>query len=211
MEHLKKIPGVKLPDPRKYTLYERCKEANLQKLKSEYSLPTPQLLHYTLIAGDLLTFQEASVIAHQADCSTFQPQGLAADIASRLGTNSHANRQVDSRNPSLCRSNSQPTPGTIHVDWSDEALVWVAHLYAQKDCCLPNRKEDASMRMMWFKGCLVLLENFMHEHELETVAFPFGVGCASSGGEWNRYSDALNQWAEEHAETLTVYVVRKAD
>jgi hypothetical protein len=208
-KHFENIPGVKLPDAKKFTLYERCKEANLRLLKSEYSQIVPHTVHYKLITGDLLVFKDAQLIAHQADCTSLQPLGLAGDLATHLGCDSHANRQAESRNPFLSRTNTQPTPGTINVEWSQVASIWVAHLYAQKDCCLPNRKEDASMRMMWFKGCLVLLSNFIREHGIDTVAFPFGIGSGSSGGEWSRYSDTLNRWAEENSDAFTVYVVSR--
>jgi hypothetical protein len=211
MKHFENIPGVKLPDARKYTLYERCKEANLRQLKNEYSLVAPHEVHYKLIKGDLLSFKDAQIIAHQADCSTIQPQGLAGELATHLGCNSHANRQPDSRNPFLSRLSTQPTPGTINPEWSRIAGVWVVHLYSQKDCCLPNRKEDSSMRMMWFKGCLVLLGNFIREQKLDAVAFPFGIGCSIAGGDWVRYSDAINQWANDNSDCFTVYVVSRGD
>lgn len=211
LKHLENIPEVVLPDPRKFTLYDRCKDANLRLLNSEFPMIAVEELHYTLLTGDLLTFKEADVIAHQADCTTVQPQGLAAAISTQLGTNSHANRQPDSRNPFLARLHSQPTPGTIALEWSKTAAVWVAHLYSQKDCCLPNRAEDASMRMMWFKGCLLLLGNYLREHKLAAVAFPAGIGCSVSGGEWKRYSDAINEWAELNVEAFTVYVVARPD
>jgi O-acetyl-ADP-ribose deacetylase (regulator of RNase III) len=209
-KHIENIPGVELPDAKKFTLYDRCKDANLRLLQSEYPLPASQTLHYKLIVGDLLTFREAQVIGHQADCTSLHAQGLAALIATQLGSNSHANRIADSRNPFLARVSSQPTPGTISVERGKISGGWIAHLYAQKDCCLPHRKEDASMRMMWFKGCLVLLGNYVREHGLNGVALPFGIGCSIARGEWNRYSNAINQWAEENADAFAVYVITKA-
>jgi O-acetyl-ADP-ribose deacetylase (regulator of RNase III) len=209
-KHFEHIPHVNLPDAMKYTLYDRCKEANLRLLTTEYPEIPPQEVHYKLISGDLLVFK-AELIAHIADCTSYHPLGLAGQIALHLGTNSHSNRLPDTRNPLLCRVHTQATPGTISVEWSRNAGVWVAHLYAQKDCCLPNRKEDASMRMMWFKGCLVLLGNYVREHKLASVALPFGIGCGIAGGEWTRYSSAINMWAEENADAFVVYVVTRAD
>jgi len=208
-KHLEQLPELKLPNAQDFTLHRRCAETNLRRLQENFEVNSPRTHWCRRVVGDLLTFKEADLIAHQVDCESFTLQGLAADIAQQLDVSALTGRTVDPVNPLLAESSSRPSPGTINVVWSPTGSLWVAHLFAQRSNTPPNREEDSTSRIAWFQRCLMLLSHFVQTNGLRTVAFPYGIGCKYAGGAWSRYEQLLESWASEHVGEFTVFIVAR--
>lgn len=210
--HLEQLPELHLPRAVDFSLYQRCKKASTALLLENFELAQPTIRKYQFVHGDLLSFMDAEMLAHQCDCTSIAGQGLAGQIVERLGIDPFNGRLPDATNPWLASSDSTSTPGTVVFRRCHLTQQWVASCYSQRDACQPHRGETQGMRFDWFKRCLALLRRFMDEKALKSVAFPFGIGCSrTSGGDWLRYEQVLSEWAEENADDFTVYVVKRAD
>lgn len=53
--------------------------------------------------------------------------------------------------------------------------------------------DDEKQRLKWFKATLKQIAQLP---ELESVAFPYQIGCGLAGGDWKQYRAALEEFAE---------------
>lgn len=155
--------------------------------------------------GDLLK-SNADVIVQQCNCITRKSHGLSAVIARQLGVNPYAARRGPSAN--LADEASSATPGQVSLHTANGCHV--ACLYAQytpgssrktypfyeKVKAERGVKETAALREQWFSECLVELAVQLRELDVQTVAFPHGIGCGLAGGDWLIYSEMIESWAD---------------
>jgi len=207
--HLQQLPELRLPQPEDYTLNKRCADANLRRLNENFVVDLPKKQWCRRAVGDLLTFKEVDVIAHQYDCESFILHDLAKSISEQLGVNVLDSRTSDPANPLLAGNSDALEPGCIKTVWSESARVWIAHLFAQRSSGMPSHTENSSMRVAWFKKSLLHLADFMKSNKLAAVALPFGIGCKHAGGNWTRYEAVLDKWAGQNAENFVVYIVAR--
>ena len=53
--------------------------------------------------------------------------------------------------------------------------------------------DDEKQRLKWFQATLTQIAELP---ELESVAFPYQIGCGLAGGDWKQYRAALEEFAE---------------
>ena len=57
-------------------------------------------------------------------------------------------------------------------------------------------------RLQWFKECLDEIEKI---EDLESVAFPYKIGCGYGGGDWNDYLKLIEQFSEKSLVKVVIY------
>ena len=77
-------------------------------------------------------------------------------------------------------------------------------MYAQYEPGKPSRSGEDSqeMREAWFRRCLGLIGERIQG--LESIAFPWQVGCGLAGGDWKVYEGMIKEFAESHPDVKVV-------
>jgi O-acetyl-ADP-ribose deacetylase (regulator of RNase III) len=139
----------------------------------------------TIINGDLL--QDGGIIVHQVNCNTSVGKGLSEHVFRKYP---YANVYNDG---------TVRTPGTIIVRHN------VVNLVGQCKPGKPNSTETAAQREIWFWSALNQLGPMLKQHNIQTVAFPYGIGCGLAGGNWDHYYNMICQFATTYGIHVKIY------
>ena len=141
-----------------------------------------------IITGDLLDATE-KYICHQTNClSTGQAAGIARAIFDRFP-------YAD------CYTNPQEKriPGTIDIRGDGSDNRYIVNMNGQ---VYPGGSgygiDGKETRAEYFWQALHILADIPN---LESVAFPFRIGCAIAGGDWQHYFSMIELFAKEIKET----------
>jgi hypothetical protein len=104
------------------------------------------------------------------------------------------------------------TPGTIHIlggrTPEGEDLRYVINMYAQYYPGRPkypnSTKDGLKVREHFFHQCLLRVAKIP---DLESIAFPWKIGCNLGGGNWEHYLGTLNNFAKYVKEKRDVRTV----
>lgn len=149
-----------------------------------------------IVYGSVLSATEKYII-HQCNCETAEAAGLAYEVFKKYP---YANVYKYRRHDEL----SYDTPGTIVVKGGhcQEKARGVINLFGQRHKSVPNSSDDTyEMRMKWFKSAL---EAVACIPDVESVAFPHGIGCGMAGGKWEDYYAMITEWSERHPKISVV-------
>jgi O-acetyl-ADP-ribose deacetylase (regulator of RNase III) len=152
-----------------------------------------------IITGDLLQATEKYIV-HQTNCYS---KGSAAGIA----------RAIFDRFPYAdCYSlrTSPSEPGTLDIRGNGEDQRYVINLFGQVfpgGISYPHlTKDNAAAREDYFQQALIELTLLPN---LESVAFPYHIGCGLAGGEWAAYLQMLEDFAfdieQSQGARVTIY------
>jgi len=151
---------------------------------------------YSLVTGNLLS-HNAQYIAHQCNCVT--------------NRSAHLSRAVFSAFPyaDVYSLRTQPDElGTIKIKGNGEDQRWVINMFGQYFpgvCKYPNgSKDNPNLRKQSFQKCL---DKISEIKDLESIAFPYGIGCGAAGGNWEEYEKMISDFAKKNFLT-DVYIVR---
>lgn len=161
-----------------------------------------------IIPGDILENNEVYVV-QQCDCISTVAQGLDAEYAEEYPfANVYGDRTQLKGFRNLAVPGDRAVPGDIKVynaeDKDDPHVIAIFSQYC------PGRpftginakkrfKDDTEQnRIKWFKECLekITLLN------VNSIAFPYKVGCLRNGGDWEVYSDALQDFSDKNPESM---------
>lgn len=141
------------------------------------------------VEGDLLDF-ECQYIAHQCNCVSVGSAGIAAAIF----------KKYPESNTYLKHDEQRSVPGTIDV------IGRVINMYSQYYPGHARYNNDTDgKRRKWFKKCLFEISKI---DGIESVAFPYKIGCNLAGGNWNENRKMLENFSKINPE-IDVFVVRK--
>jgi O-acetyl-ADP-ribose deacetylase (regulator of RNase III) len=136
------------------------------------------------INGDLLTAKE-KYIAHQCNCVSNSASGLAGSIFRKY-------KYSDIYLPRLIADE----PGTIVIKGDGKEQRFVINMLAQYYPGIsryPNSPRDGiKAREQYFAQCLDKIANIP---ELDSIAFPYMIGCGLAGGDWNSYLKMIEDFA----------------
>jgi O-acetyl-ADP-ribose deacetylase (regulator of RNase III) len=126
----------------------------------------------------------AKFIAHQCNCTS---NGGAAGIA----------KEIFAKYPySNCyyMRTEAATPGTIEVCGDGLNHRGIINMFSQYFPGGPdtNETDDEKARKKWFHQCLMEITKVPN---LESIAFPYKIGCGIAGGDWNWYSAQIDKFA----------------
>lgn len=157
------------------------------------------------IKGDLINLElsEDSVICQQINSLCVTPRGFAEVLAKAYPySNTYANRKRLGRK-NLCIESDRDPPGTIRIHQSPSNPT-IVNLVAQYRMGKPGKwhqdvpgpADTKEERIMWFRECLIKLAKFVNTSEhITSIYFPSGIGCNMAGGDWNIYSQMIQNFA----------------
>lgn len=144
----------------------------------------------SIIRRDIFTV-DCDIIAHQVNCRGVMGAGLAKQIRNKYPI-------VYERYKNYC-----PDPALLgKVQVINTGTVYVANLFAQEGFGRDKRYTDYDA----LNNCLSKLRDYMVEHDLHTLALPYGLGCGLAGGDWNKVYNIIKDVFDNEA--LVVYVCR---
>lgn len=146
----------------------------------------------SIVQGDLLDAPER-YIGHQCNCVTVgNGAGLAKVLFKRFP---YANTYAQRKEPS--------EPGSYSLHGNGNESRFIVNFYSQyhpgKAGKLPDTKER---RLEWL---ISSLDRFVKEHPKVELALPYGIGCGLAGGNWEKYSEALDRFANERNLIIKLY------
>lgn len=146
----------------------------------------------TVESGNLLK-HHAKYIVHQTNCVSKGSRGLASELFRKYP---YSNTYLGRRDPS--------SPGTIDVLGDGKEKRFIVNLYGQYYPKESKYLNDTKMkRLEWFQQGLNQLKKIP---DLESVAFPYGIGCGLAGGDWTSYAKCIDEFAKELQDRVKVYV-----
>lgn len=154
-----------------------------------------------IISGDLLLAKEQYIV-HQCNCLTAHSAGLAQMIFDKFPySNSYQKRQDGSKN----------IPGTIEIFGDGKSQKYVINAYAQVypgKPKYPNSSLDGThKRLYYFNQCLNEIKKI---ENLQSIAFPYKIGCNMAGGNWQDYLQLITSFANDvKAQNITVTIYKK--
>ncbi len=155
-----------------------------------------------LIKGDLLTC-DAQFIAHQTNCISVRSAHLAKAIFDKFPySDVYSKRDPD----------YPDAPGTIKVMGNGKDQRFVINMFGQFYPGSPkfpdNAKDGYKARQKYFFQCLYAISKIKN---LESIAFPFCVGCAAAGGDWEIYNNILEKFSVFVGDKVKVSIIVKEE
>lgn len=151
---------------------------------------------YSLINGNLLN-HNAQYIAHQCNCVSSGYAGLAKAIFS---TFPYADVYSNRTEPDIL--------GTIKVCGNGKDQRYVINMFSQYfpgKCKYPDgSKDNPILRQESFKKCLDKISQIKN---IESIAFPYEIGCGLAGGDWETYKKMIADFANENF-LVDVFIVK---
>lgn len=126
---------------------------------------------------------EYPVIAHQCNCTTTYGKGLYSDIIARYP------------DADVYKTRDR-VPGTISVNGG------VIAMFAQYR---PGKNRNGENREEWFRLCLAEISKL----DIDSIAFPYGIGCGLAGGNWSTYFEMIRQFAISNPKIKVVIAKHK--
>ena len=161
--------------------------------------------------GDVLKATEEYIV-HQCNCITTRGGGLAMMIAQKFPYAApYVHRRPYPGRFPRCLPEDEAKPGTIQV-WRGEeegqpAFIGLFAQYKGGEC---DERETTGQREIWFKECLESLEEDVID--LQSLAFPYRIGCGIAGGNWRAYEGMIKSWAEKHPGiTVAIYKLEEEE
>ena len=147
------------------------------------------------IIGDLTEANEKYIV-HQCNCTTKSAKGLAATIFRKFP-------YADVYN---VIGNRNDIPGTIKVMGNGQKNRYVINLFGQIAGGKPKpNKESAEQRLQYFRAGLQKISEIQN---LESVAFPYLIGCGLAGGDWNLYLNEIQNFANNVNAKVSIYKLK---
>ena len=150
----------------------------------------------TIYNGDLLD-SDAQYIAHQANCISKGAAGVARAIYNKYPYSDVYYRRT-----------SPSSMGEIEICGNDDDERFIINMFAQYYPGESHYVEDMpDHRVVAFKSCL----NKISEIKMDSIAFPYLIGCGLGGGNWNTYLEILINFAERVyiKNSTSVYLLKK--
>ena len=131
--------------------------------------------------GDLCQATEQYIV-HQCNCVKRSAKGLAATLFEKFPySECYKSRTQDD------------IPGTIKVCGNGSNQRYIINLFGQFTAGKPrNPKDTKEMRLQYFNTCLDQISKIPN---LQSIAFPYRIGCGLAGGDWEDYQAALENFA----------------
>ena len=145
-----------------------------------------------IVNGDLTEAKE-KYIAHQCNCTTKSVKGLAVAV---FGKFPYANIYKDRR------AFGATEPGKIIVCGNGTTQRYVINMLAQYSGGRPKKPETYETRAQYFQQCLDQIKQIP---DLESIAFPYNIGCGMAKGNWPRYQKMLSDFAAEVGVPVVLY------
>ena len=154
------------------------------------------MIHF--INGDLLEADE-KFIAHQTNCCSTIAKGIAKSIFEKFPyANSYTNRI------------NRDSMGSIRVFGDGINQRHVINMNAQFYPGPANYPDidDPSIRKSAFHQCLIKIAKIP---ALNSIAFPYKLGCGLGGGDWEWYLKNIENFADFCGPSVKVSIYRRVN
>jgi hypothetical protein len=147
-------------------------------------------------------------LAHQVNADQRKkPGGLAKDLTKRYEFADLHNKGAEGPQDDLlgtARIDTEPSdPKGPH---GQKAAIRIVSIYGQRYGGKPGGERDSSAdRKVYFKNGLKDIKRQLPD--LESIAFPEGIGCGIGGGNWDTYETMIREFSHDMP-GCTVYIVR---
>ena len=158
-----------------------------------------------IVSGNIMNATE-DYVAHQCNNLSVTVKGLAESI---FNTYPHANPHHTINTIRHVKLGSIEVMGGC-AGKTNKNLRGIINLYAQHG---PGRHSNYQKsyhqvldcyrnRQMWFRQCLDAISKL----PINSIAFPWRIGCGLGGGNWDQYMDMLLEFANKNPNIrVTVY------
>ena len=191
-----------------------------------------------LINGDIFDQQyrnSQTCIVHQCNCIAAIPHGLSKNIADQFGSyaNTYERRRKLSRNIAVVHD--RPTPGSIDFcDGSPHVVALFAQfLFGKPPSSVKYKFTDSHInkgiakdteenRLRYFERALTNFKKYLIQRNnnssgndtIDTIVFPYNIGCGLAGGNWKNYRKKIKNFARklqdaDEQRKYTILIIRK--
>lgn len=151
-----------------------------------------------IVSGDLFNSKE-KYLCHQCNCVTQKSAHLSQAVFAKYPYADIYAGRVDPNQP-----------GTVVVRGNGQEQRYVINLLGQYYPGRPkyplSTLDGAAIREKYFHRCLIRIAQIPN---LESLAFPWKIGCGAAGGIWEHYLGTLTNFAQYIEQTqgarVTVY------
>lgn len=137
-----------------------------------------------IIEGDILEAKEKYIV-HQCNCVSNKSAGLAKFIFEKFP---YSDVYTNRTEPDV--------PGTIKISGDGIKNRFIINMFGQyypgKPKSSSNIKDDYNARSDYFLNCL---KQMKYIQDIESIAFPYYIGCGLAGGKWKNYNSMIHQFA----------------
>ena len=158
-----------------------------------------------IVTGDIFESKEKYLL-HQTNCVTHKAAGLSKDFFSKYPwADIYARRYAEG---------IKDTPGQIMVrgDGVDKRYVinLLGQYYPGKPKFPTSALDGTKVREKYFHQCLLRVAKI---ENLESVAFPWRIGCNLGGGDWEHYLGQINIFANyiDEKQNARVIIYQRED
>lgn len=153
---------------------------------------------YILIENDIF-ITGAKYIAHQCNCVSTSAAGIAKVIFERYP---YADCYKDRTEKSI--------PGEIQICGDGLEKRFIINMFGQYvPGSIKDTEEDSEIaRKKYFHQCLVKISQIPN---LESIAFPYKIGCGLAGGNWDWYENQLKKFADVVAKVNAKVLIYKKE
>ncbi len=142
-----------------------------------------------IIEGDLLQATEDAIV-QQCNCVANKPHGLSSVIFEKWP-------EADCY--SIREQGEKDKPGSIIVKECEDGKMVINLIGQYYPGKARWKNDDAAKRLAWFKRGLQVIGTFLIDtHRISSIAFPFRIGCGLAGGNWDDYSGAIENFANQY-------------
>ena len=152
-----------------------------------------------IVTGDIFESKEKYLL-HQTNCVTNKAAHLSKDVFSKYPwADIYARRYAE---------DIKDTPGQIMVrgDGADKRYVinLLGQYYPGKPKFPTSALDGTKVREKYFHQCLLRVAKI---ENLESVAFPWRIGCGAAGGDWEHYLGIITNFAQYVSATQNAKVI----
>lgn len=152
------------------------------------------------IIEDSIFNSKEKYLCHQCNCVTQRAAHLSKDVFNHYPyANVYAGRDVID------------TPGSIIVKGNGKDQRYIINMFGQYYPGTPkyplSKTDGLKAREKYFHKCLLEIAKI---DNLESLAFPFGIGCGAAGGNWEYYFGTLKNFEKyvNEKQGAKVYIYR---
>ncbi|MEK6833224.1 MAG: Appr-1-p processing protein [Nanoarchaeota archaeon] len=147
-----------------------------------------------IVQGNILDSKE-KYICHQCNCVTNTAMGLAKNIFIKYPYSNVYKDRI-----------KFDQAGTIIISGNGNDQRYIINIMAQVypgSPKFPDSNYDGTMaRIGYFRNCLNKIKEI---NNLESISFPFQIGCGMAGGDWNTYSNMIEVFANNTPAIVKIY------
>ncbi len=157
-------------------------------------------MNVRVVDGDLLKAEDRFIV-HQCNCVTSNAAHLAKSVFDAFPW---SDIYSERRGFDVPLSEHQPGGIVVRGEGRHERLVIaiLGQYYPGRSKYPEGERDGLESRRGYFRSGL---EKILLYGGIDTIAFPFGIGCGAAGGDWGQYFEMLEWFAEELDGEVTIY------